>query len=408
MLDLLASAFRRVDAAHFCNLGLKPSLAALCAKSDDMRAGSLHEDLVKVCGNTRLMPQRINIGPDRVVDKAHGELCLKFLSEMANGAAPISPSFFRAYKALVVSRMKIYAAGQLKNGNEAVAEAAGIYIETLEESEAPKELRTQGTASRWVKTRSTHSDEIWATLLGNAEGDFLGYGFNRDDSTSIATFVTRGGLRRAVSADLFRASTPVLSRPVAPAFREGGAAVLGARASQCASVAHLDAAMLMHLRGDTHRDPEKRDIRHPRSGAPGRAFGPGRRRCGSGPRGRRCRDRTGCPSPPPARRTDTRWSTRRPGAGEREGRGTGLHMRRRSPRPRLSAEVRTVSSPHTGGASRAEAPEGEVMGLAAFAQRLLLVAGGVPVLPGRAPVPGRLRAVHSNPWRGTCSSVWRT
>ena len=191
VLDEQASAFRKVDAAHFCNLGLEPALAAVVAKSPDERARSLYDGLVKVCGNTRLMPQRINIGPDRVVDKAHGELCVEFLKKMALGSAPISPVFFTAYKALVVSRMRVYAAGQVKNGNAAVAEAAEVYIGTLEESEAPRELRTQGMASRWVKTRSTHTDEVWATLLGNAEGDYFGYGFNREPGTDVATFVTR-------------------------------------------------------------------------------------------------------------------------------------------------------------------------------------------------------------------------
>jgi hypothetical protein len=191
VLDLQASAFRRVDATHFCNLGLAPSLAALCARSPDGRAMHLYNALERVCGNTRLMPQRINIGPDRVVDKAHGDLCLAFLKQMATGAAPISLPFFAAYRELVVARMTAYGKGQADKGNEAVAEAAGIYIATLSESEPPMELRTQGATSRWIKTRATHSEEVWATLLGNAEGDFFGYGFDRDDSTSIAAFVSR-------------------------------------------------------------------------------------------------------------------------------------------------------------------------------------------------------------------------
>jgi hypothetical protein len=191
VLDLQTTAFMRVDAAHFCNLGLDPSLAGLCTQSGDERARSFYNTLEKVCGNTRLIPQRINIGPDRVVDRAHGDLCLEFLKRMATGAAPISPPFFKAYKERVVSSMTQYGAGQAANGNAAVAEAAGIYIATLTESEPPMELREQGTASRWIRTRSTHTEEVWATLLGNAEGDFYGFAFDRDSGTEISMFVTR-------------------------------------------------------------------------------------------------------------------------------------------------------------------------------------------------------------------------
>ena len=191
VLDLAASAFKRVDASHFCNLGLAPSLGALCAESGDVRATALHAQLASVCGNTRLLPQRINIGPDRVVDKAHGDLCLEFLSRMAEGTAPISRAFFNAYKDRVVSRMAAYRAAQIANGNDAVAEASGIYMATLTESEPPTEVRTQGKTSRVIQTRSTHTEEVWTTLLGNAEGDFFGYGFNRDPATRVGMFVTR-------------------------------------------------------------------------------------------------------------------------------------------------------------------------------------------------------------------------
>ena len=88
ILNLDATAFRRVDAPHFCNLGLNPAIAGLCDQSTDERAPHLYNMLVRVCGNTRLLPQRINIGPDRVVDVAHGELCMAFLKQMASGAAP--------------------------------------------------------------------------------------------------------------------------------------------------------------------------------------------------------------------------------------------------------------------------------------------------------------------------------
>lgn len=191
VLDLPASAFKSVDASHFCNLGLAPSLAGLCAQSTDKRSQFLYDSLVKFCGGTRLMPRRINIGPDRVVDKAHGDLCTKFLKQMTEGSAPISRPFFEAYKEQVVTRMTQYAASQASNGNSAVAEAALIYVATLNESEAPKELRSQGKASRWVEIRPTHSEEVWTTLLGNVDGDFFGYAFQDDANATRSMFVSR-------------------------------------------------------------------------------------------------------------------------------------------------------------------------------------------------------------------------
>ena len=191
VLNFYVTDFRRVDASDFCNLGLNPALAGLCDQGAYERARHLYNMLVRVCANTRLMPQRINIGPDRVVDVAHGELCMAFLKQMASGAAPISNPFLKRYKERVTSGMALYKAGQADKGNDAVAEAAGIYIATLEESEAPQELRSQGTASKWINTRCTHSQEVWTTLQGNAQGDFLGYGFNRDANVDISMLVTR-------------------------------------------------------------------------------------------------------------------------------------------------------------------------------------------------------------------------
>jgi hypothetical protein len=48
VLDLYASGFKRVDASHFCNLGLKPALSALCAATHDQRVLSLYGGLVNV------------------------------------------------------------------------------------------------------------------------------------------------------------------------------------------------------------------------------------------------------------------------------------------------------------------------------------------------------------------------
>lgn len=76
-----ASSCRNTDAAHFCNLGLVAGpwaqLAAVAAT--DRHVFDLLEMAKMLAGNTRHLPQRINIGPDRVIDVAHGELAEQIL-----------------------------------------------------------------------------------------------------------------------------------------------------------------------------------------------------------------------------------------------------------------------------------------------------------------------------------------
>jgi hypothetical protein len=143
-----------------------------------------------MCGNTRLLPQRINIGPDRVVDKAHGLICLDLLQQMGAGGAPISPASFATYKAKVIADMTLYAQRQTQKENFAVAEAALIYVATLGEKHAPTEVRSQGKASRVIQTRSVHSVEVWNTIVNNARGDFYGYSFEKDQNADISMLIS--------------------------------------------------------------------------------------------------------------------------------------------------------------------------------------------------------------------------
>ncbi|WP_172329310.1 hypothetical protein [Mangrovicoccus sp. HB161399] len=191
MLDLPATAFRKVDAAHYCNLGLAPRLAGLCSASEDVRAEPLLNALKLICGNTRLMPQRINIGPDRVIDKLHGDLCMAYLKQMGQGAAAISPAFFDGYRAAALERLEEYAKGQAEAGNAAVAAAARLYAAVLAETDAPQELRQAGTASRMVNLRPAHCDEVWTTLAGNASADFFALGLREDPEASLGMLWTR-------------------------------------------------------------------------------------------------------------------------------------------------------------------------------------------------------------------------
>ncbi len=77
-----ATACVRMDAAHFCNLGIDVRCQSTFGSlaGGDQTVSVLFETLKKICGNTRQLPQRVNIGPDKVIDKFHGELATKVLA----------------------------------------------------------------------------------------------------------------------------------------------------------------------------------------------------------------------------------------------------------------------------------------------------------------------------------------
>lgn len=154
VLDLPATAFRNMDAAHYCNLGLDPALAGLCLREADAVAFDLYESLKAVCGNTRQMPQRINIGPDRVIDKLHGELAV----EMLDGAPPIDPARLRRYREEAAKRLRLYAADQDGNGAPGVAACARAYVALVQDDAA--------------------MGDVWTTLTGNAQADAAAWGLS--------------------------------------------------------------------------------------------------------------------------------------------------------------------------------------------------------------------------------------
>ncbi len=79
VVDLPTTQFNNMDAAHFCNLGLKLGLDAAC--KGDPFTFDCYESLKALAGNTMLLPQKINIGPDRKLDILHGKLALEMLDD---------------------------------------------------------------------------------------------------------------------------------------------------------------------------------------------------------------------------------------------------------------------------------------------------------------------------------------
>lgn len=116
VIDRSASSCRNTDAAHFCNLGLNAGpwaqLAALAA--NDPHLFDMLEMAKRLAGNTRHLPQRINIGPDRIIDEAHGELAIALLQ---NGGPIVTTFNVGVYLQHCTAAMNTY---------RTAAEAAGL------------------------------------------------------------------------------------------------------------------------------------------------------------------------------------------------------------------------------------------------------------------------------------------
>lgn len=191
IVELPTTAFGKLDAAHFCNLGLKGNLDGLSAKSKDDRVFPLYARLKVTCGNTRWLPQRINIGPDRVVDKAHGELCKEFLKEMRDhDKAAINPDFFDRYRDRVVAGMTEYARQHAQLQNDGIVAAAQVYIDVLASTPSRKTVRVADSKVQVLSTQESQMGEIWNLLFGDVNGDYFALNLRSDPGVSIELFMS--------------------------------------------------------------------------------------------------------------------------------------------------------------------------------------------------------------------------
>lgn len=143
VIERSASSCRNTDAAHFCNLGLNAGpwaqLAALSA--NDPHLFAMLEMAKRLAGNTRHLPQRINIGPDRIIDEAHGVLAVALLQ---NGGPIVSTFNVAAYMQ--------HCAGVLKTYRDA-AEAEGLH-------------GLVACCDAYLKVYAAGPDEVMYTLRG--------------------------------------------------------------------------------------------------------------------------------------------------------------------------------------------------------------------------------------------------
>lgn len=150
-----ASSCRNTDAAHFCNLGLVagPWTELAAAATGDKLLFAMLEMAKAFAGNTRHLPQRINIGPDRVVDVAHGELAIQFLK---TGGPVVTTSNIQAYLDRCDADMSVYRAGAAKAGMAGLAACCDVY----------RAVWARGTQPPYF----TLSNNVWAECAAWADG----------------------------------------------------------------------------------------------------------------------------------------------------------------------------------------------------------------------------------------------
>lgn len=128
IVDQLCTAFLSMDATHFCNLGIAQAYDNKFSNmgAQDEMVGTLYLSLTNICRNTRQLPQRVNIGPDKIIDKFHGVLATQILN---SGKPPVSTSNLGAYFLGVTKELTVYKNTQLLKGNKGVAACVDAYLE---------------------------------------------------------------------------------------------------------------------------------------------------------------------------------------------------------------------------------------------------------------------------------------
>lgn len=125
VIEAPTTQFTQADAAHFCNLGLKPGLDAACQATPFLR--DAYERLKVYAGNTMLLPQQVNIGPDRMIDVMHGELAVEMLDD---GRTIFTRDRVKAYQKLAIERITTYRDAKSEQGALGLAACAGCYLDT--------------------------------------------------------------------------------------------------------------------------------------------------------------------------------------------------------------------------------------------------------------------------------------
>ncbi|WP_226648064.1 hypothetical protein [Microbulbifer variabilis] len=127
MGTLPVTSFSSCDAAHFCNLGVQGNLTSLLGSNQEH---ALYSNLVAFAGDARILPQKVNVGPDRKIDVAHQELIRSQLqgSPSNNKGAITSKHNYDNYISVARNKMIVYRDSKNNIGEIGLAECAQSYI----------------------------------------------------------------------------------------------------------------------------------------------------------------------------------------------------------------------------------------------------------------------------------------
>jgi hypothetical protein len=157
IVDKSATSCGRMDAAHFCNLGIEARCySKLAGLTADKTVESLLGALIIYCGDTRQLPQRVNIGPDKIIDKFHGDLATIILG---SGKPPITKTWLRVYLEGAEKVMNEYSDKQAINGNDGIVACVKAYCACY----------------------TGDGDSLWQMIGGNARAECEAYGLKLDD-----------------------------------------------------------------------------------------------------------------------------------------------------------------------------------------------------------------------------------
>ncbi len=124
VVDKPTSMFTRADAAHFCNLGLALDLALVCQANAFTRDG--YERLKVYAGATKLLPQQVNIGPDRKLDVLHASVAPRMLGD---GGLIFTRDRVATYRAEAVVSLEAYRDEKNAVGLKGLAACAQCYLD---------------------------------------------------------------------------------------------------------------------------------------------------------------------------------------------------------------------------------------------------------------------------------------
>lgn len=168
----ISSDFAQMDAAHFCNLGFDPTRSfslylRINSPKADPTGNDLYERVKIYAGDTQLLPKRINIGPDRIVDQLHGVLAKRFLGAARAAVGPggalvpvavVTPAYIATYLGEALTAMSDYRDMLEAQGDDGLIECVDCYIQVY---------NPIGPALRNASVNET----AFAFLRGAIEGD---------------------------------------------------------------------------------------------------------------------------------------------------------------------------------------------------------------------------------------------